>query len=116
MALKGTLIPILLSLCFYSSAQTKDPFALVNSIYDEQHPVISPDGLTLYFTRANHPENIGGDIDRGDIWYSSKMPDGSWSTPLNAKALNNKGRNGVMGFAGGSDIKYLYGHYTNSVG
>lgn len=112
MYLKGIVIPILLSFSFTVLSQSSDEFKLVNSVYDEQNPVISPDGKTLYFTRANHPQNAGGEIDLGDIWYSNKMPDGAWSTPLNAKSLNNKGWNGVLGFADGSDIIYLYGHYT----
>ncbi|MBI4976876.1 MAG: PD40 domain-containing protein [Spirochaetes bacterium] len=29
----------------------------INTPYDELAPVISPDGLTLYFVRQNHPEN-----------------------------------------------------------
>ena len=34
-----------------------DPFKAVNSEFDEQNPVISPDYGTLFFTRANHPSN-----------------------------------------------------------
>src|SRR5688572_27179382 len=42
----------------------------VNSEYDELHPVLSPDGKTLYFSRKNHPGNVGGTKDEEDIWYS----------------------------------------------
>ncbi len=84
----------------------------VNSIYDEQNPVLSPDGRILYFTRSRHPENVGGERDLGDIWYSNLMPDGSFSEPVNARALNNSNWNGVLGFIGGSDVIYLINHYS----
>ena len=50
----------------------------VNSRYDEQNPVLSPDGLRLYFTRANDSLNIGGPRDKGDIWFSELTPEGVW--------------------------------------
>ncbi len=93
-------------------SQSIDPFDKINSIYDEQNPVLSPDGRTMYFTRSGHPENVGGTIDLGDIWYSNLMPNGIWSEPINAKRLNNKGWNGVLGFVGGSDVIYLFNHYS----
>lgn len=111
MPLKSQLLTCLLFVSTLIAAQSNDPFDLINSPYDEQNPVISPDGRTLYFTRANHPENIGGEIDPGDIWYSNVMPDGKWSTPVNARTLNNTSWNGVLGFVGGSDAIYLYNHY-----
>ncbi|MEQ9167057.1 MAG: OmpA family protein, partial [Fulvivirga sp.] len=96
---KSSLTVLVLSLVFGSlSAQSIDPFHKINSIYDEQNPVLSPDGRTVYFTRSRHPENVGGVIDLGDIWYSNLMPNGMWSEPINAKKLNNKGWNGVLGF------------------
>ncbi len=113
MLLKGLATSVLLLGSYFSFSQFVDPFELVNSIYDEQSPVISPDGKTLYFTRANHPDNIGGTLDPGDIWYCNMMPDGKWSSPNNARKLNNNGWNGVLGFVGGSDAIYLASHYSN---
>jgi len=43
----------------------------VNSRYVETHPVISPNGRTLYFARQGHPENVGGSRDPQDVWYST---------------------------------------------
>lgn len=66
----------------------------VNSDTDELCPIISPDGKTLYFTRHNHPGNIGGANDTQDIWYCEVREDGSFSPaknvgePLNSP-LNN---------------------------
>lgn len=42
----------------------------INSPYKEYGPLLSPDGKTLFFSRRNHPENIGGISDKEDIWYS----------------------------------------------
>jgi outer membrane protein OmpA-like peptidoglycan-associated protein len=61
-------------------------------------PVISPDGKTLYFTRSNHPEDVGYAYDAGneDIWYSTKQLNGRWSTAKNiGPPLNNKYHNFV---------------------
>lgn len=50
----------------------------VNSIYPELNPILSPDGKTLYFVRANHPENQYGPYDSQDIWMSQLREDGNW--------------------------------------
>ncbi len=55
----------------------------VNSEYSELNPLLSPDGKTLYFSRKNHPENIGGDKDKEDIWYSELDSSGHWSLAKN---------------------------------
>ncbi len=55
----------------------------VNSDYSELNPLLSPDGKTLYFSRRNHPENIGGVNDKEDIWYSEMGPDGKWMLAKN---------------------------------
>ncbi|QCK15494.1 PD40 domain-containing protein [Mangrovivirga cuniculi] len=53
----------------------------INSKEDESVPVVSPDGNTLYFTRAHHPGNVGGKSDKGDIWMSKKGSNGQWELP-----------------------------------
>jgi OmpA-OmpF porin, OOP family len=91
----------------------KNALVVVNSIYDEQSPVLSPDGEFLYFTLAHHPENIGGKKDPGDIWYSIKQDDGTWTTPVHAGAtINNKQYNAVAGFSSDGNIMYLHNHYS----
>jgi outer membrane protein OmpA-like peptidoglycan-associated protein len=57
--------------------------ANVNSDYSELNPMLSPDGKTLYFSRANHPENVGGTNDKEDIWYSELGSDGKWTLARN---------------------------------
>jgi outer membrane protein OmpA-like peptidoglycan-associated protein len=62
----------------------------VNSEYNDMNALLSPDGKTLYFSRQNHPENVGGVKDKEDIWYSELGPDGKWTLAKNAgPELNN---------------------------
>jgi OOP family OmpA-OmpF porin len=68
----------------------------VNSEYSELNPLLSPDGKTLYFSRRNHPENIGGVSDKEDIWYSELDSAGRWQLAKNMGApFNNEGPNFV---------------------
>ena len=67
----------------------------VNSEYKELNPLLSPDGKTLYFSRQNHPGNIGGVQDKEDIWYSELDSSGRWQLARNMEALNNQGPNFV---------------------
>jgi OOP family OmpA-OmpF porin len=55
----------------------------VNSEYSELNPLLSPDGKTLYFSRKNHPQNIGGGKDKEDIWYSELDSSGHWQIARN---------------------------------
>ena len=67
----------------------------VNSQHQETRPLIAPDGKTLYYSRANHPGNIGGEKDENDIWYSELNSEtNEWNKSKNiGKPLNNKGPN-----------------------
>ena len=68
----------------------------VNSEYSEINPMLSPDGKVLYFSRRNHPENIGGVNDKEDIWYSELGADGKWQLAKNmGPQFNNSGPNFV---------------------
>src|SRR5690606_29887837 len=65
----------------------------VNSDVSELNPLLSPDGKTLYFSRKNHPENIGGEKDIEDIWYSELDSSGHWTLAKNMRQFNNSGPN-----------------------
>jgi outer membrane protein OmpA-like peptidoglycan-associated protein len=68
----------------------------VNSEATELNPILSPDGKTLYFSRRNHPENIGGVADKEDIWYSELDESGKWQLAKNmGPEFNNEGPNFV---------------------
>lgn len=83
------------------SARAQEPFRdtqrenlgpAVNSPSVEILPIVSPDGSTLYFDRKYDPDNVGGAADQDDIWYSKRLPDGSWSQARNIGApLNTPG-------------------------
>jgi outer membrane protein OmpA-like peptidoglycan-associated protein len=69
----------------------------VNSSFMEARPLIAPDGRTLYFSRAFHPDNVGGEKDESDIWYSAiDDASGEWKEASNiGSPLNNRGANYV---------------------
>lgn len=62
----------------------------VNSEYSELNPLLSPDGKTLYFSRSNHPGNVGGVKDKEDIWYSQLDSAGHWQLAKNMEQFNNE--------------------------
>ena len=67
----------------------------VNTPADENKPIISPDGRTLYFTRAFYPENVKGVKDELDIYYSTHRSN-AWKLAKNiGTPLNDKHPNGV---------------------
>jgi outer membrane protein OmpA-like peptidoglycan-associated protein len=97
---------------FFLILLTTKLFAQLNSVYDEQAPVLTPDGTELYFTVANHPMNVSGESDLGDIWVS-RWEDNKWSAPTRAKGLiNNAAYNAVLGFSSDGQKMFLCGHYT----
>ncbi len=76
----------------------------VNSEYSEMNPLLSPDGKMLYFSRKNHPDNMGGVTDKEDIWYSELGPDGKWGLAKNmGPQFNNSGPNFVNAVASTPD-------------
>ncbi len=96
-------------ICFALPAQKLAHIRIegINSSYDEHSPMLSPDGQTLYFTRAGHPANVGGVLDEGDIWISRKTDNG-WSQPMHAGSdINHPGLNGVVGFSADGQRMYL---------
>ena len=50
----------------------------VNSLYSEETPFLTEDGKTLYFSSMGHA-TMGG----FDLFYSTRLPSGSWSVPAN---------------------------------
>jgi outer membrane protein OmpA-like peptidoglycan-associated protein len=104
----------LLSLIGKSQEFTTPSLIPVNSAWDEQNPVLSPDRKTLWYTIANHPQNTAGKKDPGDIWYS-RWENGQWSVPIHGGALlNDRGYNGVAGLSAAGDRLFLFNHYNNS--
>lgn len=63
--------------------------APINSEFTETRPFISPDGKTIFLSRRESPENVGGHRDYMDIYRSNKLPDGSWSPLQNLGDMVN---------------------------
>lgn len=55
----------------------------VNSEFNDLNAILSPDGKTLYFSRRNHPGNVGGVNDKEDIWFSTLEDNGKWALAKN---------------------------------
>lgn len=113
MKILGLLTTLLFTLHVGGQPNADKFLADVNTAYDELSPVISPDGKTLFVTIANHPGNIGGKKDPGDIWISTLGVDNQWSVPVHGGTmLNNASYNAVAGLsANGSDL-FLMSHYV----
>ena len=95
----------------FAQSVISTPFKLVNSKYDEQAPVITPDKKALYFTVANHPQNTNGKKDLGDIWVSLWIS-GSWSAPGHGgSAINDASYNAVAGFSPDGNQLFLLNHF-----
>jgi|GEM_PF-1030412 len=85
----------------------------VNSAFMESHPVISPDGKTLFFSRKNHPQNIGEE-NLDDIWVSYLQADSSWTKAVNVGVpLNNKEANAVVAVDPSGTVLYLTDVYQS---
>jgi outer membrane protein OmpA-like peptidoglycan-associated protein len=82
----------------------------VNSRFHDAAPIVSPDGNTLYFFVANHPENNYGSDNSQDIWYSEKDEHGRWQNavhmppPLNAHRFNQ-----VLSVLGDGNLLFIRG-------
>ncbi len=74
-------------------AQKSEPMgSAINSEYNELHPLITMDGKTMYFVRAQHPSNNKGKDHSNDIWYSEKSSDGRWGMAKKAPRQLNRDR------------------------
>jgi outer membrane protein OmpA-like peptidoglycan-associated protein len=73
----------------------ENPGKAINSESNDIMPVLSADGLTLYFVRKKYEGNIGKDK-KDDVWVSNLGPNG-WSTAQNIGApINNDDYNFVI--------------------
>jgi outer membrane protein OmpA-like peptidoglycan-associated protein len=91
----------------------------VNSRYVDTHPVISPDGRTLFFARQDHPGNIGGGNDPQDVWYST-LESGlrkTWSIAKNLGApINTPDEpNGLASVTANGHSAILTGVYADGI-
>ncbi|PZX55398.1 OmpA family protein [Algoriphagus ratkowskyi] len=88
----------LLAFCISFHLQAQDVVSLsgANSPQDDINPVWIGDN-TLLFTRAFHPENIGGVSDPGDIWMTKKSDSGEWQEAVHRADLSTDGYDFSLG-------------------
>lgn len=83
----------------------------INSPGSEINPLITPDGKTLYYTRKDHPGNVGT-IMNDDIWITYRTGN-KWSEPINAGLpLNNENNNYVIGISNNGNMLSLANTYN----
>lgn len=89
---------VLLVFCFQLSAKAQELRSLsgANSPNDDTNPVWIGNN-TLLFTRAFHPQNLGGITDSGDIWESRKNESGEWELATHRPDLSTAGYDLVLG-------------------
>ncbi|SET92871.1 WD40-like Beta Propeller Repeat [Hymenobacter actinosclerus] len=87
----------------------------VNSKYVDTHPVISPDGRTLFFARQESPQNSGGAADAQDVWYSTlgNAEKKAWNPAKNIGSPINTPRdpNGVASVSANGQQMLVIGVY-----
>ena len=85
----------------------------VNSPANEVHPVLSPDGKTLYFARTKFAGNTEGNTDSGDAWLSQSPDQGkTWGAPTRLDGLNTPQNNAVEATTGtGGQLLLVRGTY-----
>jgi OmpA-OmpF porin, OOP family len=89
----------------------------VNTRHNEVSPVISPDGKSLYYFVANHPENTYGKDGSQDIWVSSLDDKGQWSKAKHLGSPFNSNRyNQVYNFMPDGSLFIRGGRSKNSKG
>lgn len=86
----------------------------INTEYNEINPVLSADGKTLFFTRANHPENTFGPYDSEDIWYSELQSNGQWSTAKRLQVLNIWRYNSILSISSDGKTLLINGIYNRA--
>ncbi len=95
--------------------------AVINSSAEESMPLLSPDGMKLYFSRSLFTGNEGGKFAGPDIWVSERRP-GGWGRSSNSIKLNNRNNNIIVGinprmiyFVNSSGWERTEGVYSTSV-
>jgi outer membrane protein OmpA-like peptidoglycan-associated protein len=85
----------------------------INSKANEDVPVISADGKTLYFIVKGDSTNPDKIFHKDKIWYSNQKPDGSWDERAMLPApLNNNGNNSVVSVSSDNNTLILKGKYN----
>jgi OOP family OmpA-OmpF porin len=89
-------------------SKEKTPLASgINTDFNEQNPLISSSGKTLFFERTDHPQNIGRE-NNTDIWISYLQPNNQWTLAINAGfPLNDRQGNQILSVNPTGNVLYL---------
>ncbi len=80
--------------------------------YGEYKPNPSADGSYMFFTRAENPDNLGGE----DIWVS-EFSNGKWGKAENlGKIINTKGNESINAISADGNRILIFGNYSQSLG
>lgn len=89
----------------------------INSKAEETNPIWSYKDKKLYFARALHNNNIGGELAGSDIWCAEFNENNdviSLTNDLNK--WNNHGNNAIIGFRKDFQVVYLLNSYNKNSG
>lgn len=121
---KSILIGATFVFCAYTHAQEttitfRDIVKLsdnINSEAEEIMPLVSNDGKEMYFVRANHKSNVGGEKTGHDIWVSERKDPQTFASVSNKFKgdLNNIGNNAVVGISKNNDKLFVLNAYKTA--
>jgi len=76
----------------------------INTEYNDTYPILTADGLTIYFT-SDRPGGLGGD----DIWVSRReTTDSPWGEPENVTVLNSTSNDSLPTLSTSGNIMYFH--------
>lgn len=78
--------------------------AEINTPNNEYSPVMTADEKTLYFVSTGRKENLGLE----DIFYSTRLPDGSWTPSVLVPGLNTPDFNEAMQTVSADGTKLIF--------
>ncbi len=117
--MKKLLLFLLLTTTLFGQDKPENLGNTVNSEFLELHPVVAPDGKTIYFTRKNHPQNkfgiAGTESIAGsqDIWFSQNIG-GAWNIAKRMpEVLNRDQYNTILSISPDGQTILLKGAYVN---
>lgn len=85
-----------------------------NTEYSELHPMVAPDGKTLYFERSSHPSNNYGKEGSTDVWFSDYTKDNRWMVARKMNNSINKDRyNSLFSISPDGNTALIRGVYKN---
>lgn len=86
----------------------------INSGRNEVLPIISPSGRYLFFARYDRAGEINYGRQDEDIWFASRMLDGSWESAREiGPPLNNEGSNAVISISIDENTLFLANRYDD---